>query len=155
MFLCVCVCRGDWASEKLSGRVQLEGHLPRWQVLQNFSFQPWNTEESRQIQCPVTQTSEKIDSETLKLYEFTIYLVKELPIKFEDLRDAKDHTFSQLMTYLYTYFSLNFTAKLDCVYFVNFQRPCVCPHEGCQKSFVRAVHLKRHLLSHDGEKVFK
>ena len=37
----LCVCGGDWASEKLSGRVQLEGHLPRWRVLQNFSFQPW------------------------------------------------------------------------------------------------------------------
>ena len=31
---------GDWASEKLSGRVQLEGHSPKWQALQNFSFQP-------------------------------------------------------------------------------------------------------------------
>lgn len=31
----------------------------------------------------------------------------------------------------------------------------MCPHEGCEKSFVRAVHLKRHLLSHDGEKIFK
>lgn len=41
-----------------------------------------------------------------------------------------------------------------CIFFY-FQRPCVCPHEGCEKSFVRAVHLKRHLLSHDGEKIFK
>ena len=49
MLLSVFVCGGDWASENLSGRVQLEGHLPRWpvlqnpprwQVLQNFSFQP-------------------------------------------------------------------------------------------------------------------
>ena len=40
-------------------------------------------------------------------------------------------------------------------FFFHFQRPCVCPHEGCEKSFVRAVHLKRHLLSHDGEKIFK
>ena len=39
-FFCVCEHGGDRASEKLSGRVQLEGHLPRWQVLQNFSFQP-------------------------------------------------------------------------------------------------------------------
>ena len=31
----------------------------------------------------------------------------------------------------------------------------MCPHEGCEKSFVRAVHLKRHLLSHDGQKIFK
>lgn len=31
----------------------------------------------------------------------------------------------------------------------------MCPHEGCEKSFVRAVHLKRHLLSHGGEKIFK
>ena len=31
----------------------------------------------------------------------------------------------------------------------------MCPHQGCEKSFVRAVHLKRHLLSHDGEKIFK
>ena len=31
---------GDWAGEKLSGRVQLEGHSPRWRVLLNFSFQP-------------------------------------------------------------------------------------------------------------------
>ena len=36
----LCVGGGDWASEKLSGRVQLEVHLPRWRVLQNFSFQP-------------------------------------------------------------------------------------------------------------------
>ena len=26
----VCVELEDWASEKLSGRVQLEGHLPKW-----------------------------------------------------------------------------------------------------------------------------
>ena len=37
---CVCVELGDWASEKLSGRVQLEGHSPKWRVLRNFSFQP-------------------------------------------------------------------------------------------------------------------
>lgn len=37
----------------------------------------------------------------------------------------------------------------------DFQRPCVCPYQGCQKTFVRALHLKRHLLSHDGEKIFK
>ena len=37
---CVCVELGDWASEKLSWRVQLEGHSPKWQALQNFSFQP-------------------------------------------------------------------------------------------------------------------
>ena len=36
----VCVELGDWASEKLSGRVQLEGHSPKWRVLRNFSFQP-------------------------------------------------------------------------------------------------------------------
>ena len=41
------------------------------------------------------------------------------------------------------------------LHFFYFQRPCVCPHHGCEKSFVRAVHLKRHLLSHDGEKIFK
>jgi len=44
---------------------------------------------------------------------------------------------------------------LKVLHFSDFQRPCVCPHEGCEKSFVRAVHLKRHLLSHDGEKIFK
>ena len=27
---CVCVELGDWASEKLSGRVQLKGHSPKW-----------------------------------------------------------------------------------------------------------------------------
>ena len=37
---CVCVELGDWASEKLSGRVQLEGHSPKWRGLQKFSFQP-------------------------------------------------------------------------------------------------------------------
>ena len=37
---CVCVELGDWASEKLSGRVQLEGHSPKWRALQKFSFQP-------------------------------------------------------------------------------------------------------------------
>ena len=31
---------GDWASENLSGRVQLEGHSPKWRALRNFSFQP-------------------------------------------------------------------------------------------------------------------
>ena len=30
----------DCASEKLSGRVQLEDHLPKWRALRNFSFQP-------------------------------------------------------------------------------------------------------------------
>ena len=38
--ICVCVELGDWVSEKLSGRVQLEGHSPKWRALQNFSFQP-------------------------------------------------------------------------------------------------------------------
>ena len=33
-------CRGDWASEKLSWRVQLKGYSPSWRVLRNFSFQP-------------------------------------------------------------------------------------------------------------------
>ena len=37
---CVRVELGDWASEKLSGRVQLEGHSPKWRALRNFSFQP-------------------------------------------------------------------------------------------------------------------
>ena len=37
---CVCVELGDWASEKLSGRVQLEGHSPKWQALRDFNFQP-------------------------------------------------------------------------------------------------------------------
>ena len=37
---CVCVELGDWASENLSGRVQLEGHSPKWRALRNFSFQP-------------------------------------------------------------------------------------------------------------------
>ena len=27
--------------KKLSGRVQREGHSPKWRVLRNFSFQPW------------------------------------------------------------------------------------------------------------------
>ena len=40
VFVCVCVCRGDWLSEKLSGQVQLTVHLPRWGVLQVLSFQP-------------------------------------------------------------------------------------------------------------------
>ena len=40
-----CVCDelgllGDWATEILSGRVQLEGDSPKWRALQNFSFQP-------------------------------------------------------------------------------------------------------------------
>ena len=34
------VCGGDWASEKLSGRVQLESHSPRWRVLQNLVSNP-------------------------------------------------------------------------------------------------------------------
>ena len=38
---CVCDELGHWASEILSGRVQLEGHSPKWRALQNFSFQPW------------------------------------------------------------------------------------------------------------------
>ena len=37
---CVCVELEDWASEKLSGRVQLEDHPPKWRALRNFSFQP-------------------------------------------------------------------------------------------------------------------
>ena len=41
MFLFVCVCGGDWAREKLTGRVQPEGHSPRRRVLHNFSIQPW------------------------------------------------------------------------------------------------------------------
>ena len=36
--LMFCVCN---VCEKLSGRVQLEGHLPRWGACWNFSFQPW------------------------------------------------------------------------------------------------------------------
>ena len=36
----VCVELGDWASEKLSGRVQVEGHSPKWRALRNFSSQP-------------------------------------------------------------------------------------------------------------------
>ena len=43
---CVCVELGDQASEKLSGRVQLEGHSPKWRALQNFSFQPCDTDGS-------------------------------------------------------------------------------------------------------------
>ena len=39
--LCVCVELEDWAREKLSGRVQLEDHSPKWRALRNFSFQPW------------------------------------------------------------------------------------------------------------------
>ena len=38
--ICVCVELGYWASEKLSGRVQLEGHSPKWRVLRKFSSQP-------------------------------------------------------------------------------------------------------------------
>ena len=38
---CVCVELGDWASEKLSGRVQLEGHSTKRRVLRDFSFQPY------------------------------------------------------------------------------------------------------------------
>ena len=34
------VCGGEWASEKLSGRVHLEGHSPKWQGLLKFSFEP-------------------------------------------------------------------------------------------------------------------
>ena len=37
---CVCVELLEWASEKLSGRVQLEDHSPKWRALQTFSFQP-------------------------------------------------------------------------------------------------------------------
>ena len=37
---CLCVELEDWASEKLSGRVQLEDHSPKWRALRNFSFQP-------------------------------------------------------------------------------------------------------------------
>ena len=37
---CVCVELEDLASEIFSERVQLEGHSPKWQALQNFSFQP-------------------------------------------------------------------------------------------------------------------
>ena len=37
---CVCVELIEWASEKLSGRVQLEDHSPKWRALRNFSFQP-------------------------------------------------------------------------------------------------------------------
>ena len=39
----MCVSGGDWTSEKLSGRVQLEGHSLIWRVLKNFSFQPEHT----------------------------------------------------------------------------------------------------------------
>ena len=38
---CICVELGDWASKKLSGRVQLEDHSPKWRALRNLSFQPW------------------------------------------------------------------------------------------------------------------
>ena len=37
---CVCVELEDCASEKLSGRVQLEDHSPKWRALRNCSFQP-------------------------------------------------------------------------------------------------------------------
>ena len=37
---CFCVELIEWASEKLSGRVQLEDHSPKWRALRNFSFQP-------------------------------------------------------------------------------------------------------------------
>ena len=37
---CACVELGDWASKKLSGRVQLKGQSPKWRALRNFSFQP-------------------------------------------------------------------------------------------------------------------
>ena len=36
----VCVELGDWESEKLSGRVKLEDHSPKWRALRNVSFQP-------------------------------------------------------------------------------------------------------------------
>ena len=39
---CVCVELIEWASEKLSRRVQLEDHSPKWRALRNFSFQPWD-----------------------------------------------------------------------------------------------------------------
>ena len=36
------------------------------------------------------------------------------------------------------------------------QRPFVCKHEGCTKSYVRNSHLKRHIqMSHSEEKPFK
>ena len=37
---CLYLCAEETRREKLSGQVQLEGHSPRWPVLQNFSFQP-------------------------------------------------------------------------------------------------------------------
>ena len=37
---CVCVELEYWMSEKLSGRMLLEGHSPKWQALRNFCFQP-------------------------------------------------------------------------------------------------------------------
>ena len=40
LMLSVCVELGDWASEKLSVQVQLEGHSPKWRALRNLSFQP-------------------------------------------------------------------------------------------------------------------
>ena len=39
---CVCVELIGWASEKLSGRVQLEDHSPKWRAFRNFSFPPWH-----------------------------------------------------------------------------------------------------------------
>ena len=37
----VFVCEFSvFVCDKLSGRVQLEGHSPKWRELRNFSFQP-------------------------------------------------------------------------------------------------------------------
>ena len=47
---CVCMELGDWASEKLSGRVQLEGHSPKWRVVRNFSFQPCDLSDNKSKQ---------------------------------------------------------------------------------------------------------
>ena len=44
----LCLC-GDWASDKLSGRVQLEGHSPKWRELRNFSFQPCHRDSGTSV----------------------------------------------------------------------------------------------------------
>ena len=48
---CVCVEPGDWASEKLSGRVKLEDHSPKWQAFRNVSFQPCKLQNTGPIIC--------------------------------------------------------------------------------------------------------
>ena len=61
---CVCVELEDWASENLSGRVQLDGYSPKWRALRNFSFQP----------C--IKVSFSIVCGEIYIYSFLCYLIR-------------------------------------------------------------------------------